>query len=333
MTDLVSSGKDMPIHTDTTILAETTTQQDAVQQNAALVYVASLGSESGRRTMAGALDKVAQLISDGQMTIDTLPWYAMRFQHMAAIRARLMELYRPSTINKTLSALRGTLRAAWRLGQMSADDYQAAVDVRGVRGETVPAGRELSSGELVALMATCANDPTPAGARDAALIAVLYGAGLRRAEVVAVDLGDYNAETRELIVRGKGQKERLAWLNRGAKAAVDDWLVLRGSEPGPLFWPINKGGRLLPRRLTPQAIYNMLGKRADEARVKDFSPHDLRRTFVSDLLDAGADIATVQKMAGHANVQTTARYDRRPEQAKKKAAELLHVPYRKRGLV
>ena len=63
-----------------------------------------------------------------------------------------------------------------------------------------------------------------------------------------------------------------------------------------------------------------------------FAPEDLRRTFVSDLLDAGADIVTLAKMAGHASVQTTARYDWRPEDAKCKAADLLHVPYRQRGL-
>ncbi len=84
--------------------------------------------------------------------------------------------------------------------------------------------------------------------------------------------------------------------------------------------------------MTNQAIYNMLQKRADEAGVKEFSPHDLRRTFVSDLLDAGADIATVSKMAGHASVQTTARYDCRPEEAERKAAGLLHIPYHGRDM-
>jgi site-specific recombinase XerD len=298
----------------------------ALDENPAAVYLAHL-RPGGRRTMRQALDVIAELLTNGRADALSCPWAGLRFQHTAAIRATLADAYSPATANKMLSALRGTLKTAWRLRQMTAEDYRRAADIETVKGRTLPAGRELDQPELAALLRACGGDPTPAGFRDAALVSLLYSAGLRREEAVSLDLADYDPAPGKLRVRGKGTKERTVYVLGGAAAALDAWLSRRGATPGALFWPITKTGKLLPRRLSSQSVYDVLRKRGKQAGLESFSPHDLRRTFVSDLLDAGADIATVAQLAGHANVQTTARYDRRPEAARRQAAALLHVPY------
>jgi integrase/recombinase XerD len=118
------------------------------------------------------------------------------------------------------------------------------------------------------------------------------------------------------------------WHNRLYQTAqIDDWILVRGSQPGPLFYHINKSDRIYQRRLTDSTVRHMLVKLDKIAGIQSFSAHDLRRSFISDLLDKGADIATAQKLAGHASVETTARYDRRGEVTKRNAAGLLHVPY------
>lgn len=305
-------------------------ESQALDQNPAAVYLAGLNSDRSKSTQKQALEVLAELLT-GTPDILACPWAALRFQHTAALKARLAGKYAPATANRMLSALRGVLKAAWRLGEMTGEDYYAARDTGTVAGETLPTGRALGAGEIAALMTECENDPTPAGARDAALIVTMYPGGLRREEVAGLDFGDFDPETGALTVRhGKRNKARITYLANGAGHAMRDWLAIRGDAPGALFYPVNKGGKLQARRMTNQAVYNALEKRGLQAGVKEFSPHDLRRTFISDLLDAGADIATVAKMAGHASVNTTARYDRRPEQAKQRAAGLLHVPYRGR---
>lgn len=296
-------------------------------ENPAAVYLASL-SLGSRRSMRTALDLIAALLTSGRCDMSTLYWGALRFQHTAAIRAALAERYAPTSANHRLAALRGVLKAAWNLGQIPTEEYHRAVNLPPVRGESLPRGRALPPGELRALFGVCAGDGKAAGARDAALLAVLYGIGLRRSEAVALDAKDYDNETGALTVRsGKGNKARIGYASRGARAAMEKWLFLRGEVEGPLLLPVLKSGRIIHRRMTDQAVLSVLLKRAKQAGVKHLSPHDLRRTFISDLLDAGADISTVQKMAGHANVTTTTRYDRRGEVAKQKAAELLHVPF------
>lgn len=294
----------------------------------AAVYLARLAAGS-RRTMAESLDVIAGLLTSYRCDKATLNWGALRYQHTAAIRALLADLYAPATANKMLAALRGVLKEAWRLGYMEAEEFHRAADLPTIRGTTVPRGRAVTSEEMRLLFNACRRDDTPAGRRDAALLAILYGCGLRRSEVVALDVADYDSEAGALRVRsGKGNKGRVSYAGAaGSRAAIASWLGVRGKGPGPLFCPVNKGGKVTLRRMTDQAVRKILNKRATEAGVASFSPHDLRRTMIGDLLDAGADISTVQRLAGHSNVTTTARYDRRGEAAKRKAAELLRVPY------
>lgn len=305
---------------------ETALAERSPAENPAAVYLARLAPGS-RRTMRQALDTIAGLLTTGQLDATTAPWAALRYEHTQAVRAALRERYAPATANKMLSALRGVLREAWRLGQTDAESYRRAADLAAVKGSRLPAGRALDAGELTALFAACAVDTSPAGARDAALLALLYGGGLRRSEAVALELTDYDPQSCELRVRGKGDKERTAHATNGGKAALDLWLDKRGDAPGALLNPVNKGGKVANRPMTDQAAFGALRKRAKQAGVASFSPHDLRRSFISDLLDAGADISTVQQLAGHANVTTTQRYDRRGEKVKRKAAELIHVPF------
>lgn len=295
------------------------------RRNPAALYLVGLASESSRKTMLTALKRVARLAgADDALAVN---WGAMRFQDVATVRSVLLETRASATVNKTLAALRGVARAAWELGLMSADDHLRIQGVKNVKNERLPVGRHVPQGELAALLEVCSSDPAPAGVRDAVAIAVLYSGGLRRAELVALDLGDYELPDGRLRVRGKGGKERLVPLADGANRALADWLALRGVAGGPLLCAINSGGRLIPGRLSPAAINKLLAKRARQAGVPRVTPHDLRRTFVRDLLDAGADIATVQVLVGHASVNTTARLARRPEEVTRKAVELLHVPY------
>jgi site-specific recombinase XerD len=138
----------------------------------------------------------------------------------------------PATANRWLCALRKVLKAAWRLGLMTHEDYARAADVESVKGETLPAGRALSSGEIAALMNACERDETPAGARDAALIALAYAAGLRRDEIAKLSLEDYDQENGLLkVLHAKRNKQRTAYLVNGSKAAMADWLELRGLDP------------------------------------------------------------------------------------------------------
>jgi len=304
-----------------------------LDQNPAAVYLAALTSAQSRYTMENALRTLVAIFTNRsveQITREMMlsfPWARLTYQHTVFARARLAERYAPANANRIISALRGVLKEAWRLGLMSAEAYQRAADVRHVRARTLVKGRDLQAEEIARLAEVCRRDEGPAGARDLAIIAMLYVCGLRRSELVNVRIEDYDAATGQVrVLTGKGRKQRTVYITGSARRALDRWLSILPFDSGPIFRPVLKNGRIQRSGIVSQTVYDMLKRRAKQAGVKNFSPHDFRRTFVGDLLDRGVDIATVANMAGHSSVETTRRYDRRPEAVRRQAAEKLHFP-------
>lgn len=324
-----------PVHVVATIEPESmplAIQEQTADRNPALVYLAGL-RESGRRGMLGQLRKAVAVLTghpapvgegvEGRTAVvRAFPWAGLRYQHLVALRTALVaEGLAPASINTCLAAVSGTLREAWKLGQMTAEDYHRAAAVDRIKAHRLPAGRALKLDEVRRLAVSCRN------AQQRAILAVAFAGGLRRAEVVGLDLEDWNDADGTLRVEGKGGKQRLVPLAGEAATALRIWIEERGGEAGPLFVPVDRQGRVGGiKRMSTTAVYRTLERLAKAAGVASVSPHDLRRTFVSTLLDNGADVLTVSRMAGHSSPAITQRYDRRDERAAHEAAKLIAFP-------
>ena len=293
----------------------------------AAVYLGSLSQES-QRTMRSSLNAIASLLTDGECDCLTLDWSKLRYRHTAAVRTALKQKLAPTTVNKMLVACRRVLLEAYRLDLIEMIDYTKAIDLPNVKASGELRGRALTEEEIDSLIESCLSKRTALDLRDAAVIAILRIGGIRRQELAYLKLADLDLGSGELIIRkGKGGKRRIVYLTAEAVELVEDWLAVRGSEPGALICPVNKGGRVELRHFASDGdgIYKLVKERAIKALVKRFSPHDFRRTFCSDLFDTDTDLFTVQELAGHVSSSTTAKYDRRDEERKRKAVQGLKL--------
>lgn len=287
------------------------------------VYLSAL-APTGRSSMLSALHRVAGMLSSGS-TAETFPWATLRYEHLQALRAMLVSSSSTRTVNHALAGVRGVLKAAWNMRQMSTDDYVRAAQVKSISARSLPpAGRALSTGELTKLFAACEQSPLKGivGDRGRALLAVTYSSGLRRAEVSSLNMDHYNSSDGSLRVHGKGNKIRIAYVAAPYREVMVPWV--RSREPGsPMFCPITRWGSSTDRRLGLMGIAYALEKIRTIAGIDPFTPHDLRRSFGTHLLEAGADLLMVQELMGHADIATTKIYDRRGEKGKKIAVDTL----------
>jgi len=210
-----------------------------------------------------------------------------------------------SSSGRAVVAVRGFHKFAAREGLTASDPG------KDVRPPALPARlpKAISVAEVEAILAAAAGDEPP-HLRDHALLELLYGTGARISEAVGLDVDDLDLDTASVLLRGKGSKQRVVPLGRMAIAALEAYLVRgrpalalagRGS---PAVFLNQRGGRL-----TRQGAWTVLAQAVERAGVTaSVSPHTLRHSFATHLLDGGADVRVVQELLGHASVTTTQVY-------------------------
>lgn len=325
MTATMSKTINLYRYNQTSIIDITERHEDAVIYHSPVdAYLDSLETSS-QETMTKVLRSISNIFGFDDMR--NVPWHLINEQAvskmLASLRSRKLSKH---TVAIYLAAIRGVARHAWRMKLITGDTYEAIKDLKPKGERRVDRGRSVPPKELKALLKVCRDDPRMQGPRDAAMIWTLYGGGLRRAELVALDLRDLRERDQAILVRGKGNKERLVYLGDEAWSAIQAWIEdVRGREPGPIFTRIRREDNLTMERLSTKGVYYLLEMRCIQAGIDIARPHDMRRSFISHLLEHGEDIATVQVMAGHASITTTQRYDRRGDKRKKLAANKLSL--------
>ena len=208
---------------------------------------------------------------------------------LVALHARGLD---PASVGRKLAAVRSWLRFLVRRGVLERNP------AREIRGPRLPK-------KLVSFLPVDeAHDLMVAnnGLRDTAILELLYASGLRVSELTGLDLDDVDRGARTVRVLGKGRKERVVPFGSKAAHALDAWLEGRGDETGPLF--LGRRGRL-----TSRAVYTVVRASARRAGItRKVSPHTLRHSFATHLLDGGADLRAIQELLGHSRLSTTQRY-------------------------
>ena len=226
-------------------------------------------------------------------------------RHVRAYVAWLTEQhYARTTVARRLAALRSWFRFLCRQGSLSANPCDG---VRGPRQDKkLP---HFLTGDQIATLLVAPTGVEPLDQRDRAILETLYSAGLRVGELVGVNLDDLDLDDGAVTVRGKGRKERLAMLGAPAVRAIRQWFAVRDTFTGgathqKAAFLNHRGGRL-----TTRSVGRLLEKYLALAGLDPrTSPHTLRHSFATHLLDAGADIRGVQELLGHKSLTTTQIY-------------------------
>lgn len=277
---------------------------------------------SGRRGITSLLNRSAGILKHGTDAAD-YPWEQLNYAAVAKVRAALLDDgYAVSSVNMALSALRSVAQTAFNLNCMDAETLARIRSVKRVSGDIQRKGRALDRQEIRALIQVAKQHPQPVRRyRDAAIVLTLCGTGLRAGELVKLERRDYDNGI--LTVRqGKGRKYREIHVADTVEKAIRAWLKVSTDEAdSALFSRIQRNGKVASQPLTTTGLTGILVELQQASGIARFTPHDMRRTFITRLLEQGVDINTVRQLAGHSDISTTTRYDCRGEVMKISASK------------
>ena len=314
------------------------------RENAATQYLATLGSQTSVRTVQSKLNQVARWFQYPDCY--HCDWHLMRYDNVVCFINYLKSTsIQTVTINAYLCAMKGVAQTAWNLGQISDHDLMRIKNIKQLRVSRKPSGKALTRRESRAFLAQCDGN-SPHQIRDRAILLLLLGCGLRRAEITGIEMKNVFLDEGRIRLIGKGNKERDVYMNEAVAEAVIEWMALREKtleaqnnlsdqeakkqdvEGGFLFgkWTRHYKRLIVNEPLNPWTVADIVRQYKSEAEglekgLSDVTTHDLRRTFATRLLDKGVDISTVKNLMGHSNISTTTLYDKRGEDAMRRAAK------------
>lgn len=291
------------------------------------IYINSLKSNASRTAMASTLNCCTQILSGlDDMDAHRYNWSTLSYNDIHTILNNLTnKKYSPQTLNRYLSALKGVAKYAYKSGLISNEDHEHIKEIKGTKGSHKSKGRALEMEELNALLDHCFHKEGSKALRDATVMALIYGSGLRRSEAANLTFSALDLKERTIKILGKGNKTRVISLNERTSDMLNLYLEMRGHDEGPLFVRIKKGGAVTKLPISPQAIYDIVIMRYKEAGLTRLSPHDLRHTFATSLLESGTTLAVVQQLLDHENIETTTGYLHMREKDKKDASTNLKM--------
>lgn len=286
--------------------------------NPAKVFANSLNSKNSTKTTLRVIDYLCHQYN--QTNHKSMNWSKFNYAEILKLRKNFIEKnLKTTSINSYISTIKSVSRESWRLNIINTDTYMRIKDIQGIKGNSEMTGRALSPLELNKAVNCSTNDIK--SIRDSAIIAVGYGAGLRSFEIAQIEIKDILGNTITII--GKGRIIRNVYLPKFSLKALKNWLHIRGSKKGAVFSALTKSHTLLEKGISVRTIGDIIDKRCENVGIKRFTPHDLRRSFATNLLNSGVDVFIVQKLMRHANINTTRIYDMRGEDAKIQAIKML----------